>query len=386
MVLRFAQRILWGAPMPTPEPVEERAVETGPGGGDWFERWDAAIATGRPSAQQTANVGLVHNELSRAFMLAVPEPGIPALSPDFFALAVSELVWRGNAMFRIVIREGEFVLLPASDGKVTSGTEDPVTWRYGLEFRQPGEFEPVERNVAAEGVVHFRVGTSAYAPWLGVSGLARAGMTADQMAYAENSLKNEMRAPVGHAIPFPHGAPEANATRIANALGADDGKTQLLEALNTFTQDTANLRDEYNQRDYGPRPSASSLALRDSTGLWLLAAQGVPPSLYNGAGGALREAYRHFFTATVKAWAAMMASELEAKLERPVRLQFPEVAQADIAARARALGIFIMAGATFDSAKAQAGLEKLEEAEESDLTPEEQQAQLQRMLDERDDE
>ena len=226
-------------------------------------------------------MGFVHNELSRAFMLAVPGPGIRALSPEFFSLAASELVWRGNAMFRIVVRQGEIVLLPASAGEVTSGTEDPVTWRYGLEFRRPGEFVPVERNVAAAGVVHFRVGTSAYAPWLGVSGLARAGMTADQMAYAENSLKNEMRAPVVHAIPMPHGSTDANATRIANALGSDDGKTQLLEAMGGMVRDdTANLRDEYNQKDFGPHVPAGSLALRDSTGLWLLAAQGVPPSLY----------------------------------------------------------------------------------------------------------
>ena len=366
MVLRWAWDRLWGAPTSTPEHVEERAAETGHAA-TYFDALGSTLSTGKPSAQQTAAVGFVHNELSRAFMLAVPGPSIRALSPEFFSLAASELVWRGNAMFRIVVRQGEIVLLPASGGEVTSGTEDPVTWRYGLEFRRPGEFEPVERNIAAEGVVHFRVGTSAYAPWLGVSGLARAGMTADQMAYAENSLKNEMRAPTAHAIVVPHGAAEGNATRIANALGADDGKTQLLEALGTFNQDTANLRDEYNQKDFGPRVPAGSLALRDSTGLWLLAAQGVPPSLYNGAGGALREAYRHFFTSTVKAWAAMMVSELNEKLETTLTLRFPEIAQADIAARGRVFVQLVANGrATFDSAKKVVGLEGLEERVEAD--------------------
>ena len=269
-------------------------------------------------------------------------------------------------MFRIVIRQGEIVLLPASGGEVTSGTEDPVTWRYGLEFRRPGEFEPVERNVAAEGVVHFRVGASAYAPWLGVSGLARAGMTADQMAYVEDSIKLEVRAPVGHAIPTPHGSSsDENATRIANALGAGDGRTTLLEAqAGILTDNTNNLRDEYNQKDFGPRVPASSLALRDSTGLWLLAAQGVPPSLKDGAGGALREAYRHFFTATVKAWAAMMAAELNEKLEQSIVLRFPEIAQADIAARSRSFNSLRQGGATFDSAKATTGLHDLEEEED----------------------
>ena len=369
MVLRWAWDRLWGAPAtpPTPEPVEERAAETGHAE-TYFDALGAALSTGRPSAQQTAAVGFVHNELSRAFMLAVPEPGIRALSPEFFSLAASELVWRGNVMFRIVIRQGEIVLLPASGGEVTSGTEDPVTWRYGLEFRRPGEFEAAKRNVAAEGVVHFRVGTSAYAPWLGVSGLARAGMTADQMAYVEDSIKLEVRAPVAHGVVLPHGASEDNTLRIANALGAGDGRTQLLEAQGGLLQDnTNNLRDEYNQKDFGPRVPASSLALRDSTGLWLLAAQGVPPSLKDGAGGALREAYRHFFTATVKAWAAMMAAELNEKLEQAIVLRFPEIAQADIAARSRSFNSLRQGGATFDSAAATTGLYDL--VEEPDGPP-----------------
>ena len=369
MVLRWAWDRLWGVPatLPTPEPVEERAAETGHAE-TYFDALGGALSTGRPSAQQTAAVGFVHNELSRAFMLAVPEPGIRALSPEFFSLAASELVWRGNAMFRIVIRQGEIVLLPASGGEVTSGTEDPVTWRYGLEFRRPGRFDPAGRNVAAEGVVHFRVGTSAYAPWLGVSGLARAGMTADQMAYVEDSIKLEVRAPVAHGVVLPHGASEDNTLRIANALGAGDGRTQLLEAQGGLLQDnTNNLRDEYNQKDFGPRVPASSLALRDSTGLWLLAAQGVPPSLKDGAGGALREAYRHFFTATVKAWAAMMAAELNEKLEQSIEITFPEIAQADIAARGRVFVQLVANGrATFDSAKKVVGLEGLEERAEAD--------------------
>ena len=364
MVLRWAWDRLWGASQPTPAPVEERAAETGHAE-TYFDALGAALSTGRPSAQQTAAVGFVHNELSRAFMLAVPEPGIRALSPEFFSLAASELVWRGNAMFRIVIRQGEIVLLPASGGEVKSGTEDPVTWRYGLEFRRPGRFDPAERNVAAEGVVHFRVGASAYAPWLGVSGLARAGMTADQMAYVEDAIKLEVRAPVGHAIAVPHGSSKENATRITDALGAGDGRTTLLEAQGgILTDNTNNLRDEYNQKDFGPRVPASSLALRDSTGLWLLAAQGVPPSLKDGAGGALREAYRHFFTATVKAWAAMMAAELNEKLEQSIVLRFPEIAQADIAARSRSFNSLRQGGATFDSAAATTGLHDLEEEED----------------------
>ena len=93
----------------------------------------------------------------------------------------------------------------------------------------------------------------------------------------------------------------------------------------------------------------------------------MPPSLYNGAGGALREAYRHFFTATVKAWAAMMVSELNEKLEQTIVLRFPEIAQADIAARSRSFNSLRQGGATFDSAAATTGLHDL--VEEPDGPP-----------------
>ena len=80
----------------------------------------------------------------------------------------------------------------------------------------------------------------------------------------------------------------------------------------------------------------------------VMAMLGAPPALYTGAGAALRESYRQFFTSTVKAWAALIEAELRDKLEIPnLSLRFPEIAQSDIAARARAAGSLIQAGGDF---------------------------------------
>ena len=101
----------------------------------------------------------------------------------------------------------------------------------------------------------------------------------------------------------------------------------------------------------------------------VMAMLGAPPALYTGAGAALRESYRQFFTSTVKAWAALIEAELRAKLEIPnLSLRFPEIAQSDIAARARAAGSLIQAGGDFASVMAHVGLHGIQEAEEPPAT------------------
>ena len=57
--------------------------------------------------------------------------------------------------------------------------------------------------------------------------------------------------------------------------------------------------------------------------LAVLAALGVPPSLYTSQGAALRESYRHLFGSTIEPLAQLIAAELSEKLEEEVTIQVP---------------------------------------------------------------
>ena len=54
--------------------------------------------------------------------------------------------------------------------------------------------------------------------------------------------------------------------------------------------------------------------------LAVLAALGVPPSLYTSQGAALRESYRHLFGSTIEPLAQLIAAELSEKLEEEVTI------------------------------------------------------------------
>ena len=77
----------------------------------------------------------------------------------------------------------------------------------------------------------------------------------------------------------------------------------------------------------------------------VLSACGINPSLVMDAQGtAQREAYRQFLFGTVAPLGRMVASELSAKLDTPVVLDWDELRASDIAGRARAFGVMVSTG------------------------------------------
>ena len=85
-------------------------------------------------------------------------------------------------------------------------------------------------------------------------------------------------------------------------------------------------------------------------------AMGVPSSLHRSNGGALRESYRHFFNSTVETLGALISAELSEKLERTIRLDFPQASKSDISARSRAFRSLVDAGMKPKDAARIAGL------------------------------
>ena len=77
----------------------------------------------------------------------------------------------------------------------------------------------------------------------------------------------------------------------------------------------------------------------------LMSVLGVPPSMFNGAGVAQRETFRHFLITTLLPLAHLLQAELRDKLDiEDLTITFPEIAQGDIAGRARPFGILVQQG------------------------------------------
>ena len=128
----------------------------------------------------------------------------PGIHPQTLAMMAWQTMGLGNSVWRVAVEGVGYVLYPASEFEVSGGVS-PSTWRYTIELPRPTG-EPEVRHIAADGIVHCRYEPSTDAPWLGVSALTRAGMTAEQLAYIEARLRDASKVKVAYVVPMPSGA------------------------------------------------------------------------------------------------------------------------------------------------------------------------------------
>ena len=101
------------------------------------------VATGRPSAQQTAAVEIGLGLISRSFMAAEA----PGIDPMTLAMMARQTLLFGNSVWRIVVNRGAPALYPVSAFEVSGGV-DPSSWRYGVELSRPtGDPEAAEHPI-----------------------------------------------------------------------------------------------------------------------------------------------------------------------------------------------------------------------------------------------
>ena len=319
---------------------------------------DTALAdVGTATVWQTAAVEFALGMVGRAFFLAETNPPVPAISPMIRSMIARQTIARGNAVFQIIVnrRTGRTTLLPVSRYEISGGV-DPDTWRYDIELESPTG-GVVQRNVPSSGMVHVPYMPNPERPWQGVSPLIRAGLTAQQLAAIERSLRDDASIPTGNIMPMPDGVSDLGKKQVTNAL--TNGKAGISPVETTsggFGQGGgAAPKKDWEQTRFGPMTPETSIELREKTALQVLSALGIPPALYTSQGAALRESYRHFFTNTVEPLGELIAAELREKLEEPVVFHFPEIIKSDIAARARGFGSLKQAGMTDADARRTVG-------------------------------
>ena len=305
-----------------------------------------------------AAVELAAGMIGRAFATATPNPvdtRSAALTPETLARIGRALVLRGEWLGVIVVNDAGVMLLPASSWDV-HGAADPNTWRYRVNLPAPSGTYTVLREAAA--VVHVRINSPEETPWIGVSPIRKAGLSATLAAQVERTLGGESKIQSARLAPLPSGDRddrERFAKRLA-AGGIVSTQTAVSHHLSPGGQEPSS---RWAPQVIRADPAASMVKLRSEAARDVLAAAGIPAELATSAtsGTASREAWRRFLHGTVAPLGRQVSGELAAKLDMPeLRLDFSELHASDLAGRARAFQSMISAGLELAAAAALAGL------------------------------
>ena len=305
--------------------------------------FDDYYGLGGVSVYRTAAVEFALGMVGRAFMRAKPTPALPALTPLVLGMMARQTFANGNSLWQILVdrRTGTQELIAAIDYKV-SGDVREATWRYEYELERP-DGERVYRNTAGQGMVHLRYLPIAGRPWAGISPLARAGFTAEQLAKIEQSLSYDASIPTGSLMPLPDSISQDKVNKAQTTLSTGKGGITLMETTaGGFGQGGGSApRADWEQKRFGPMIPEASITLWEDSMRAVMASIGVPPSLYTSEGSALRESYRHFLNNTIETVGETIMQELSVKLGESIKFTFPDAVKSDISAKSRAYATLV---------------------------------------------
>ena len=283
-----------------------------------------------------------------------------AISPQARALIARDLIRRGESLHLIRVRAGRVTLLPAGSWDVRGPWEEG-SWFYRLDLFGPSG--NTTKLVPAAQVVHSRYAVDPARPWLGISPLQWARTTGTLAANLEARLSEEAGGTVAHVLPIPQDGGDGGEDDPLASLKADikaaKGGTVLSE---TTSAGWGEGRMSAPQRDYQPsrigaNPPAVLPGLRRDVFEAVLGACGVPVSLFTDADGtSQREAFRRFLTTAVMPLGDLVATELSAKLETSISLDFTHLYAHDLVGRAGAFAKLVAGGLSEERALAIAGL------------------------------
>ena len=316
------------------------------------------------STTSTAAVEAASGLLARSFASArvdAPEWAVSAVSGEFLSQVGRDLVRRGQSMHVIRVNSAGMVrLIPASSWHF-EGSDDPDTWRVRVSTSGPST--SVTRNIPYTGVVFIRWGSEASTPYTGVSPMSWASSTARLQSEVERALGDEASGPVAQLIPYPRNPDttddeDGNDDRLLADIRAGKGRALLVE---TMASGQGEGRGSAPQKDWvpnrlGPMPPEALVNLRGDAFTSVLAACGVPPSLFlDSDGTAQREGIRRFHQNVTLSYARILQDELTSKLETDVKLTFDGYAL-DLQGRASAFQRLVAGGVGVNEALATSGL------------------------------
>ena len=304
--------------------------------------------------------------ISDAFALAVATSltpqgqGIAAmLSGPLLADYARRMLTGGNFVATLETdNDGRISLVPVSSFDVGGRGITPATWAYELTYATPASPDGTKRRRPGGAVIHCRLNASADKPWQGrgpLSGL----LTADALANAEASLRDDYAARTGYLIPMPDGVSQANVDKAAAVIRDGKGGTQLIEgtAAGLGLGPTAAPRgNDWHSERFGPNPPQPNYLFRDAASAAVMAALGVSDKMWGGDGASMREALAQLVQGPVQALGILLEAELLAKMGAIIRLNYAASNSQDPRGLGRAVGSFVQAGLGLAEAMALVGL------------------------------
>ena len=325
---------------------------------------EAQVAGHAADSSSTAAVEAASGALSRAFSMAEvsgPAWARRAVSAGFLAQVGRDLVRAGESLHVIdVSSSGRLSLLPCSSWHF-EGDSHPNTWRVRATTYGPSS--STTRHVPFSGVVFASWGATPGAPYVGVGPLRWAHTSARLQSEVERSLADEAGGPIANLLPVPQDGGDNSEDDPLAELKADlraaRGKAVVLETTAAGWGEGASAapRQDWRPQRLGPNPPASMGDVLGQGFLEVLAACGVPPGMFQKMGdNGQREAYRRWCALLVQPLGKLLASELSAKLEAEIDLDFSGLYAHDLAGRARAFSSLVGGGMDVTKAAALSGL------------------------------
>ncbi|WP_415920582.1 hypothetical protein [Tateyamaria sp. SN6-1] len=298
----------------------------------------------------SATVATCGQTWGRAFAMLTPALGAETLTPDVLAAIGFDLCMSGESCWHIRVERGDLRLHRVAYWDELGGG------KFHLHLARPGETETVR---AIEGeVLRLTVNAPADQPWRGRSPFALMGASPRLMAEIEGAVSGAMEWTARGLLPFPDSVPEEQQNAALRGLKGG-GMLAAIKSRADFAANTGQSRaNEFKRVDLTPdlqkadlHPATEGLHHR------LLTACGIPPALVTpqGNAGAMREGYRLFVLQTIEPLARTLLPEL-AKVG-VTKMDSSAMLSADVAGRARAVGVLVTAGVPLEKAMRLAGWE-----------------------------
>ena len=226
---------------------------------------------------------------------------------------------------------------------------------YNLHIAKPNTTETIK--ALDQEVLKLTINAAPEQPWRGRSPFQMMGASAALMGEIEAAVSGALPFVGRGILPFPSTIEAAQIEKAATGL--QRSALAVISSKSDFSQQTGGHSQEFRRVELTPKLTDADLnEFTADLHNRILGACGIPPALATASGnaGSMREGYRLFALQTLLPLARQCLPELKRKLGVQA-VSIDQMMSADVAGRARAVGVLVAAGVPLDKAMRLVGWE-----------------------------